>query len=334
MNTTFKHLALVAALSASFIAGAAQAAWQPEKNIEFIASAGPGGGTDQFARIVQSVAQKYDLVPTSVVVTNKGGGAGTEAFVYGEGIKGDPHKVIFSTNLAWLMPMITTAGYKIEDLTPVATMAADEFVLWTSSASPYKTAQDLIDDAKARGTGFKMGGAQSKDTDHILTRKIEEVAGVNMTYVPFKSGGQAAVQLAGNHLNGNTNNPGENVSYWKAKKVRPLCVFSSQPLASTEKVADDMSWADIPLCKDSGINIDAFKMPRTVWMAGGVTPEQVAFYVDLLQKVSTKPEWKAWVARGMQSEFFQSGAELDAYIEKDVAEHHELFEKNGWLVQN
>ncbi len=327
-------LALAAIIAAGIPAGAAQAAWQPEKTIEFIATASPGGGTDQFARIVQSVVQKYNLAPTSVVVSNKGGGAGTEAFVYAEGIKGDPYKVIFSTNLAWLMPMITKVGYKIQDMTPVATMAADEFVLWTSSSSPYKTAEDLIADAKKRGKEFKMGGAQSKDTDHILTHKIESATGVDVTYVPFKSGGEAGVQLAGGHLDGNTNNPGENISYWRAKKVRPLCVFSSKPLAGKGVVADGVSWADIPLCKDSGIPIDSFQMPRTVWMAGGVTDEQRAFYVNLLKQVAEKPEWKAWVERGMQSEFFKSGDELKAYIAKDEKDHHELFAKYGWLVQN
>lgn len=334
MNKQFKKLAMAAAVISSLSATVAQAAWEPTKPIEFIASAGPGGGTDQFARLVQSIVQKYDLTPTSVVVSNKGGGAGTEAFVYGEGIEGDPHKLIFSTNLAWLMPMITNVGYKIEDMTPVATMAADEFVLWTSAKSPYQTTQEFLAGAKEKKAAFKMGGAQSKDTDHILTRKIEEAAGINVTYIPFKSGGESAVQLAGNHLDGNTNNPGENVSYWKANKVRPLCVFSSTPLSNTSKVNKDMSWADIPLCKDNGIAIDAFNMPRTVWMAGGVKPEETAYYVELLKKVAEKPEWKAWLERGVQSEFFQTGDELDAYIKKDASEHHALFEKNGWLVKN
>lgn len=327
-------LAMAVAMATAMLAGTAQAAWQPDKTIEFIATAGPGGGTDQFARIVQSVVQKYELAPTSVVVSNKGGGAGTEAFVYAEGIKGDPHKVIFSTNLAWLMPMITKVGYKIQDMTPVATMAADEFVLWTSSGSPYQSARDLIADAEKRGKDFKMGGAQSKDTDHILTHKIEAATGINVTYVPFKSGGEAGVQLAGGHLDGNTNNPSENISYWRAKKVRPLCVFSSTPLAGKGVVADGVSWADIPLCKDNGIPIDAFQMPRTVWMAGEVTDEQRAFYVDMLKQVTEKPEWKAWVERGMQSEFFKSGDELNAYIAKDEKDHRELFAQYDWLIEN
>lgn len=334
MKIHVNKLKITFAMALAFSAAGAQAAWEPTKPIEFIASAGPGGGTDQFARVVQSIVQKYDLVPTSVMVSNKSGGAGTEAFVYGEGIKGDPHKVIFSTNLAWLMPMITNVGYKIEDMTPVATMAADEFVLWTHAKAPYQNTQEFLAAAKEKGTQFKMGGAQSKDTDHILTRKIESATGINVTYIPFKSGGESAVQLAGGHLDGNTNNPGENASYWKAGKLRPLCVFAAQPLKSADKVTKTMSWADIPTCKDSGIPIEYFNMPRTVWMAGGVKPEEVAYYVDLLKKVSEKPEWKAWLARGVQSEFFKSGDELTAYIEKDASEHRALFEQNDWLVKN
>lgn len=334
MKYLSKKSALVFAMAAGCLVSGVSAAWEPTKSVEFIASAGAGGGTDQFARIVQSIIQKYKLNSTPVIVSNKGGGAGTEAFVYGEGIHGDPHKLIFSTNLAWLMPMITKVGYKIEDMTPLATMAADEFVLWTSTSAPYKTTEELLAAAKEKKAAFKFGGAQSKDTDHILTRKIEDATGINVTYIPFKSGGEAAVQLAGGHVDANTNNPGENASYWKADKVRPLCVFASKPLANTDKINKDTSWADIPLCKDSGISIDSFNMPRTVWMAGGVKPEEVAYYVELLKKVTEKPEWKAWLARGVQSEFFQTGDALNAYIKKDATEHHTLFAKNEWLVKN
>src|SRR6187431_387613 len=43
------------------LSGAADAAWQPAKPIEFIATAGPGGGTDNFARAVQSIITKHKL---------------------------------------------------------------------------------------------------------------------------------------------------------------------------------------------------------------------------------------------------------------------------------
>ena len=60
----------VAALSAA--AAPAAGAWTPTKPIEFIATAGPGGGTDNFARAVQSIIVKYKLVDQPIVVDEKG----------------------------------------------------------------------------------------------------------------------------------------------------------------------------------------------------------------------------------------------------------------------
>lgn len=326
------RIAFAAAALGTFAAPAA-ADWKPARPVEFVVSAGPGGGTDQFARVVQSIVQKYKLLPVPVVVTNKGGGAGTEAFVYGRSAAGDANKLLFSTNLAYLMPMITKVGYRSEDMRPVAIMAADEFLLWTHQDAPYKNAKDLIDDARARNGAFKMGGAQSKDTDHILTRQIEKATGVKMTYVPFKSGGEVAVQLAGGHIDANTNNPSENISHWKAGKVRPLCVFAAKRLTIQEKVTADKGFADVPTCKESGIPIDEFRMPRTVWLPAGVTDEQQKYYVDLMAKVREKPEWKEWLQRGSQSDFFLSGAPLKAYIDQDMRKHQRQFGEDGWLIK-
>ena len=61
---------------------AAPAAWQPTKPIEFIATAGPGGGTDNFARAVQNIITKYKLVEQPIVVVNKAGGSGAEGYTY------------------------------------------------------------------------------------------------------------------------------------------------------------------------------------------------------------------------------------------------------------
>jgi putative tricarboxylic transport membrane protein len=283
---------------------------------------------------VQSVVQKYKLMPVPVVVTNKSGGAGTEGLIYAKAAKGDPHKLVFSTNLAYLMPMITKVGYSIDDLTPVAIMAADEFLLWSNAEGPYKSARDLVAAAKARNGGFKMGGAQSKDTDHILTRQIEKAAGISVTYVPFKSGGEVAVQLSGGHVEANTNNPSENVSHWRAGKVRPLCVFARQRIPLKDKVAGDMSWNDIPTCREQGIAIDEFRMPRTVWAAGEITPEQSAYFGKLMAQVSEKPEFKEWLAKGVQSGMFLTGTDLARYIANDKANHKVQFSQDGWLLKD
>ncbi len=240
------RLSIVAALAAASFClaghGPAAAQWQPNRPVEFIVASGPGGGTDQFARLVQSIIQKHELMRVPVVVSNKGGGAGSEAFVYAKGAAGDATKVVFGTNNEWLLPLVTKVGYQSSDLRPVAAMAVDEFILWTNTETPYKTAAEFIAAARTQEGGLKVAGSQSKDTDQILVRRLEEGGGVKFTYVPFKSGGEAAVQLAGAHVQANTNNPQENVGQWKAGKVRPLCVFAPQRLSYKEIVADNMSW--------------------------------------------------------------------------------------------
>jgi putative tricarboxylic transport membrane protein len=137
-------------------------------------TSGAGGGTDNFARIIQSIITKHKLIEQPIVVVNKGGGSGAEGYVYGKGAKGDPNRVIFGTNNAYLLPYVAKLGYKFSDLTPVAALALDEFLLWVNGSAPYADAKSYLDAVKAKPMGFKMGGSQSKDTDQTLTSMIQD----------------------------------------------------------------------------------------------------------------------------------------------------------------
>ena len=320
-----------ALLGAIGCAGAvATGPWAPSRPVEFVVAAGPGGGSDQLARTVQAIVQKYGLIDAPVIVTNKGGGAGSEAFVYAKGAAGDPHKVVFATNNVWILPLGTAVGYALSDLQPVAAVAVDEFLLWVNARAPYRDVAGFL--AAARGaTRLAVAGTQAKDTDQVLVRQIERAAGVAFNYVPFRSGSEVAVQLAGGHVAANVNNPQENVGQWRAGSVRPLCVFSSARLRYADAVTADQSWADVPTCMEAGLPIERFQMPRTVWLPRGVTEEQTSFYLRVMTKVRETDEWKAWLRRGSQSDLFLSGEELADYIAADERQLRDQFAEDGWL---
>ena len=324
-----KAVTLAGAALALF-AGSAQADWRPTKPIEFIATAGPGGGTDNLARTVQSVITKHKLLDQPIIVSNKGGGSGAEGYVYGKSQAGDPYKVIFGTSNAWTQPLVSKVAFNYTDLTPVAALASDEFLLWVKQDAPYKTAKDYVE--AARKGGFKMGGAQSKDTDETLTRLIEKAAGAKITYIPFKSGAEAAVQLAGGHITSNVNNPSESIGQWRGGTQRPLCVFNTHRLPEGPKITKTESWHDIPTCVESGLDVPLFNQPRTVWLPGGVTPDQVAFYVDLLKKVQAAPEWKEYIERTSQTSEFMTGDAFKTFIAEDLERNRKVAAEQGWLV--
>ena len=177
---------------------AALADWKPSKPVEFVVTAGPGGGTDQFARVVQAIVTKYELLGQPAVVVNKGGGSGAEGFVYAKLSAGDPLKIVFATSNEWMLPMVAKLAFRYDDLKPVAAMAFDEFILWVRPDAPYQVVLSFI--AAAKAGDLKMGGSQSKDVDQLLTALIQKATGVRVTYIPFKSGNEAAVQLAGSHI--------------------------------------------------------------------------------------------------------------------------------------
>jgi tripartite-type tricarboxylate transporter receptor subunit TctC len=335
-SSTLSTLAFCSAIASSSLIAApahAQADWQPSKTVEIVVAAGPGGGTDQLARLIQSIVAKYKLANVATVVINKGGGNGGEGYLDMKLAKGDPHKIIVGTNNAYLLPLVSKLGYAWTELTPVAAVAQDDFILWAPADAPYKTAKEYLDAVKADPSAFRMGGSQSKDVDQTLTLLINKTYGTKMAYIPFKSGSEAATQLAGKHIASNVNNPSENISQWRAGQVKPLCVFSRMRMVYTAKVTADKSWADVPTCKEQGIGIDEYRFPRTVFMPGGVKPEQLQFYASLLKRVSKTPEFIEYVERNALAPTFLEGAELAQYVKADEARARGIFQDAGWLVK-
>ncbi|WP_374302684.1 tripartite tricarboxylate transporter substrate binding protein [Paracoccus sp. (in: a-proteobacteria)] len=328
-----KTTAGLLAATALMLAAPAFAEFAPSRPVEFVVASGAGGGTDNFARTIQAVLTRDEIVERPIVVLNKGGGSGAEAFLYARQNEGDPHKLIFGTNNVYLLPHVAKLAYTVEDLQPVAALALDEFLVWVKADAPYQNVMDLVNAAKEAPGTIPFGGSQSKDTDETLVALIEQTTGADFKYVPFNGGGEVGVQLAGGHVAANVNNPNENAGQWQAGAIRPLCVFSPQRMAESEPVSGDMGWHDIPTCKEQGLEIESYQMPRTVWLPAGTEPEVLAYYQAALQKVAESQDWKDYLAKTSQSASFLTGDELAKFIETSEANAVKVFEAEGWTAQ-
>ncbi|HJX11173.1 MAG TPA: tripartite tricarboxylate transporter substrate binding protein [Candidatus Binatia bacterium] len=332
-NSVKRSLLGVLAALGVVSATSTQAGWEPTKAVEFVIPAGTGGGADQMARFVQGTVAKNKLMKQPIVVVNKSGGAGAEGFLDVKGSKGNPHKIIITLSNLFTTPLATGVPFNWRDLTPVAMLALDEFVLWVNADSPYKTAKEYMDAVKAGKDGqFKMAGTGSKQEDQIITAALDKFTGKKFTYVPFKGGGDVAVQLVGNHVNSTVNNPIEAVAHWRAGKLRALCVFDDKRMPYKEKMTTTLSWGDIPTCKESGVDVE-YLMLRGIFMPAGVTPEQVDFYVELFRKVRGTPEWKEFMEKGAFNQSFMIGKEYASWVENAENQHKELMKAAGFLAK-
>ena len=332
VSAVFKTILATTAAATLAAAALPAHAWEPSKTVEFIVPAGTGGGADQMARAIQGIVAKHNLMKEPMVVINQSGGAGAEGFLAVKGAKGDPHKLIITLSNLFSTPLATGVPFNWRDLTPVKMMALDEFVLWVNADTPYKTAKDYVDACKKMGPlKCKMGGTGSKQEDQIITAAIEQKTGDKFTYIPFKGGGEVAVQLVGKHIDSTVNNPIEAVAHWRGGKLRALCVFDTKRMPYKEKMTDTMSWGDIPTCKESGLDV-SYLMLRGIFMAGGVTPEQVDYYVKLLRKVRETPEWAALMSKGAFNQMSIEGKEYADWVAAAEAEHIKLMKAAGFMA--
>jgi tripartite-type tricarboxylate transporter receptor subunit TctC len=314
------------------LAATAAVAWEPTKPVTFVIPAGTGGGADQMARFIQGVTAKHNLMKQPFVVVNKSGGSGSDGFIDVKSSPGDAHKVIITLSNLFTTPRATGTPFSYKDLTPVAMLALDQFVLWVNSEKPYKSAKEYVEAVK-KGTDkqFKMAGTGSKQEDQIITVALERVTKPNkFTYVPFKGGGTVAVQLVGNHVDSTVNNPIEAVAHWRGGKLRPLCIFDGKRSTYTAKVTDTLAWSDIPTCKEAGIDVE-YQMLRGIFMPPGVTKDQVAFYVGLFQKVMATPDWKDFMEKGAFNQTFMTGDAFAKWVADADKLHGELMTEAGFL---
>ncbi|MEY4643952.1 MAG: hypothetical protein RLZZ596_783 [Pseudomonadota bacterium] len=322
-------LVAIAALGAASSA----AAWEPTKPVEFVVPAGTGGGADQMARLMQGIIVKHKLMKQSLIVVNKSGGAGAEGFLSVKEAKGDPHKIIITLSNLFTTPLATGVPFNWKDMTPVSMMALDQFVLWVNAETPYTTAKDYLAAVKAAGPNkMKMGGTGSKQEDQILTVGIEKATGTKFIYIPFKGGGDVAVQLVGKHIDSSVNNPVEAVAQWRAGKLRALCVFDDERMPYKTKVTDTQSWYDIPTCKEAGVPTD-YVMLRGIFAAPGISADQLAYYVDLLKKVRETPDWKEFMEKGAFNQTAMSGADFAKWLTAAESTHRTLMQEAGFLAK-
>jgi tripartite-type tricarboxylate transporter receptor subunit TctC len=322
----------VVVVAAAGLSQAALAAWEPTKTVEFIIPAGTGGGADQMARFIQGIVAKHKLMKQPMVVINKAGGAGAEGFLDVKEAKGDPHKLIITLSNLFTTPLATHTPFNWRDLTPVQMMALDNFVLWVNADTPYKTPKEYVAAVKAGEGKFKMGGTGSKQEDQIITVAIERQTGAKFTYISYRGGGEVAVQLVGKHVDSTVNNPIEAVAQWRAGTLRPLCVFDSKRMPYKAKVTKTMSWYDIPTCKETGLDVE-YVMLRGIFMPGGVTPDQVQYYVDLLKKVRETPEWKDFLEQGAFNQTTLNGKDYETWVAREEARHILLMKEAGFLAK-
>jgi tripartite-type tricarboxylate transporter receptor subunit TctC len=224
MSKRLFHAALAAACLLTVSPGAPAQAY-PSKPIRYIISFPPGGSNDIVARIIG--ARITELLGPQVIIENRpGGGAniGAEAVARAapDGYTIGNISATHTIN-ATLYPKL---GYDVlRDFTPIIKVADIPLLLAAHPVLPARGPKDVIALAKTRKLNY--GSAGIGTPGHLAAEMLRGAGARELTHVPYKGGGPAAVDLMAGHIELLFQNMPELVPFVKAGKMRPLAVTSA-----------------------------------------------------------------------------------------------------------
>ena len=300
-------------------AGIAQA-WEPTKPIDFVIMAGKGGGADKMARLMQSIVEKEDLANRPLVPTNKSGGSGAEALVHMKGVSDPDHTIMVTLNSFFTTPLRQPGlDVDIMQFAPVGRMAEDTFLLWVHKDEGISSFDEFLQEAKARGNGWVMGGTGKNSEDNIITDHLNEAYGLEIKYIPYKGGGAVAKDLAGQQITSSVNNPSEALGFYESGDVIPLVAFTDERLPL---------FPDVPTLKETGSDFSYF-MQRAVVGAPGMSDDALGYYTDLFTKVYESDDWQEYKSSKSLMGDFMAGSDLAGYWDTQRERHTSILKASG-----
>jgi putative tricarboxylic transport membrane protein len=315
-------IARTAAFCAGIAALPAAAQNFPSQPLEFVAHTSPGGGTDQFARLIADIFTREKLVSQMPQVSNRVGGGGAIAYNYVKGKRGDPH-VILAVATGTFMSALTRPdlGFSIDDFTPLAFFSMDPQVVAVSVDTRFNNVKDLIEAAKKEPNTIVSAIASATGSGRLFQYLLEKQTGAKFKYVSFKSGAEAGTAVAGGHIQLTTENLSEVAPFLESKKVRIIAVSGERRMTALPDVPT-MKEAGFPLVVGTG---RAFAMPP------GVSKEAATTMEGLLKRAFASKQWKEYSATNNFEDSFMDGAQFRKYLESRREEFREFLTHVGLI---
>ena len=224
----FKILQIALVCSATCFIGSANAqANYPSKPINLIVPYGAGGSADSRSR---QLAQKMSLIlKQAIVVDNKPGAGGNIGTEFVARSAPDGYTLLIGTNStnAALKSLMKKLPYDQDTaFAPVGYLGSVPLIVAVNNDVPAKNLKELVELAKAKPTHVTFASASTSQL--VSTEVLANMAGIQMTHVPYKSGPAAMTDLMGGQVNLFTADFAVTLPQVKAGKIRGLAVTSTQ----------------------------------------------------------------------------------------------------------
>jgi putative tricarboxylic transport membrane protein len=329
MMYRWRFLVTAVAMAAALLLGSSGAnAAYPEKAVEFIAPANPGGGWDLTCRMSAQVLKEAGLVTQPLVVSNKPGGFGVTAMTEMTRARAkDQHALVAFSAVLTTQMAIKKNPFTYKDVTPIASLFVDYGSIAVKKDSKYASFKDLIEDWKKQPEAVSFAGSSPPGgLDHMRIAMMAQKLGLplkNLRYVAFQGGGDALAALLGGHVAAFVGEAGEIAGHAESGTIRPLALLSDRKLTGI--------FEKVPLAKESGVDVVSANW-RGFYGAPEMSKETLKYWEDTLGKMVKTPQWADVLQKQAWVDLFLTGDKLQKFLDDELNMYQSLAKELG-LVQ-
>lgn len=284
MKKTFRASLLsalvgVGALSAHAAAVADAANW-PNRPVQVVVIANPGGDTDFNARMMA----KYfnEITGKNMVVTNVAGGGGTLAAEQVKGAAADGNTLLFTHPGQLIVNEVaglTEDSFETFDVACIA--GVDKSTVFVASKQAgVNSMKELVDESRAN-PGSITYGTEMGSFSHLQGLMLEKLAGIKLKMVDGGTVSDRVVGMLGGRLDMGAITYGSVQDYVQGGQMVAL----GQPNAERNAML-----GNVPTLKEQGLDITMDK-PYVVAFPKGTDPAIVAKMADIMKQITEKPAY-------------------------------------------
>lgn len=315
-NSIRRFIVVASAVITGFATPApVQAQTWPHKPIRFVVPYSPGGSTDVSARAISDELGQAFGQP--IIVENRIGATG--AIGTGEVARAAPdgYTVLVAADLRTTMKLTqkALAWDPIRNFIPVTQLATQPMEVTVHASVPAASIGQLVELAKAKPQALSYGTPGTGSTHHLAGELFKKMAGVDMTHVPYKGGGDAIRDLVGGQIPLGVLGAAPLAPHVKAARVRLLAVTTRSRAAG---------FPDIPTLAEAGLQ--GFDVPGWlgVLVPAGTSPVIVnRLHTEIVKVLATSKVQERFTAAGLDI-VGNSPTQFDAIVRNDVQRWSQL----------
>lgn len=291
----------------------------PERSIELIVAYSAGGGTDVAARTLVPYLEKH--LDGDITVINRPGAGGEVGFSALANAEPDGYTIGFiNTPNVFTIPIERDTRYELSDLYPIANVIDDPAGISVHPESPFQSFEDLVEYAKAHPGEINYGTSGVGGDDHLTALALEQLAGIEMTHVPFPGAADVRQALMGGHIDLGIINVSEVASAAKAGQVRQLVQGGEE---RWEKASD------VPTFKELGYDL-TMGSARGLAAPAGVPEEIIEKISQAAQAALEEQEFRTAADEQSLPLSYLGPKEYQDMLEKQQARFQALWDESPW----